>query len=87
LLVKAYSRRRKKRPTKDAAKSDVGSEIVPGLKEAIAWAGGEDVPARVTKVHLPASGVRGVRRRLGLSQSEFGGSSFSPDVEEPGAAP
>jgi putative transcriptional regulator len=49
----------------------VGQEIITSLKEAIAWAGGEDVPVRVTTVHIPATDVRAVRRKLGLSQSEF----------------
>ena len=49
----------------------VGQEIITSLKEAIAWAGGEDVPVRVTAVKVPTTDVRAVRRRLGLSQSEF----------------
>src|SRR5437588_12624483 len=54
-----------------AAERSVGREIITSLKEAIAWAGGEDVPVRVTTVQVPAVDVRAVRRRLGLSQSEF----------------
>lgn len=50
-------------------KSSFGPEIITSLKQAIAWAGGEDVPAKVTRVPLPD--VRELRRRLGLSQSEF----------------
>src|ERR1035438_5636840 len=49
----------------------VGQEIITSLKEAIAWAGGEDVPVRVTAVKVPTTDVRAVRRKLGLSQSEF----------------
>jgi putative transcriptional regulator len=49
----------------------VGQEIITSLKEAIAWTGGEDVPVRVTAVKVPATDVRAVRRKLGLSQSEF----------------
>jgi putative transcriptional regulator len=49
----------------------VGQEIITSLKEAIAWAGGEDVPVRVTAVRVPTTDVRAVRRKLGLSQSEF----------------
>lgn len=48
-----------------------GQEIITSLKEAIAWAGGEDVPVRVTAVRVPTTDVRAVRRKLGLSQSEF----------------
>jgi putative transcriptional regulator len=49
----------------------VGQEIITGLKEAIAWAGGEEVPVRLTSVQVPTTDVRAVRRKLGLSQSEF----------------
>ena len=49
----------------------VGQEIIASLKEAIAWAGGADVPVRVTTVQVPTTDVRAVRRKLGLSQSEF----------------
>lgn len=54
-----------------AAKSSVGQEIITSLKEAIAWAGGEDVPVRVTTVEVPKTDVRAVRRKLRLSQSQF----------------
>jgi putative transcriptional regulator len=53
------------------ANRSVGREVIASLKEAIAWAGGEDVPVRVTTVQVPTIDVRAVRRRLGLSQSEF----------------
>ena len=56
---------------RNAGKPSVGQEIITSLKEAIAWAGGEDVPVRVTTVPVPLIDVRAVRRRLGLSQSEF----------------
>jgi len=49
----------------------VGQEIITSMKKAIAWADGEDVPARVTVVRVPTTDVRAVRRKLGLSQSEF----------------
>ena len=35
---------------KAGAKHSVGQEIIASLKEAIAWAGGENVPVRVTKI-------------------------------------
>jgi len=54
-----------------ANKRSVGQEIITSLKEAIAWAGGEDIPVRVTTVQVPTIDVRAVRRRLGLSQVEF----------------
>jgi len=52
-------------------KTTVGQEVITSLKEAIAWAGGEDVPVKVTTVQVPLVDVRAVRQRLGLSQSEF----------------
>lgn len=56
---------------KTAGRRTVGQEIITSLKEAIAWADGENVPVRVTSVQVPTVDVRAVRRRLGLSQSEF----------------
>lgn len=58
-------------PKKTGHQGSVGQEIITSLKEAIAWAGGDDVPVRVTTVHVPTTDVRAVRRKLGLSQSEF----------------
>lgn len=54
-----------------AAKLSVGQEVITSLKEAIAWAQGETVPARVTKVEVPTTDVKAVRRKLRLSQSQF----------------
>lgn len=54
-----------------ARRSGIGHEIIASLKEAIAWADGENVPVRVTTVRIPTTDVRALRRRLGLSQSEF----------------
>jgi putative transcriptional regulator len=54
-----------------ARRRSVGEEVIISLKQAIAWAGGKNVPARVTTVRVPTTDVRTVRRRLGLSQSEF----------------
>jgi putative transcriptional regulator len=56
---------------KPGTKQRVGQEISASLKEAIAWAGGEDVPVRITKVEVPNTDVRAVRRKLRLSQSQF----------------
>lgn len=53
------------------AKLSVGQEVITSLKEAVAWAGGEDVPVRVTTVEVPETDVRAVRRKLRLSQSQF----------------
>jgi putative transcriptional regulator len=60
--------RHKKR---SAVTNRVGQEIITSLKEAIAWAGGADIPVRVTTVEVPKTDVRAVRRKLRLSQSQF----------------
>ena len=54
-----------------AKKPTAGQEIIASLNQAIAWARGEDVPVRVTHVHVPTINVRDVRKRLKLSQSQF----------------
>src|SRR6266545_2472016 len=56
---------------RSGAKSRVGQEIITSLKEAIAWAGGENLPVRVTTVEVLKTDLRAVRRRLRLSQSQF----------------
>jgi DNA-binding transcriptional regulator YiaG len=48
-----------------------GEEIAASLREAIAWARGEDAPVRVTRVEVPVIDVREVRRKLRLSQTQF----------------
>ena len=51
-----------------------GRRLIRSVKQAIAWAEGEDVPVRVTMVSVeraPAVNVRSVRQKLGLSQSQF----------------
>jgi putative transcriptional regulator len=53
-----------KRPT-------VGERIIEGLEQAVAWTRGENDRVRVTLVHVPGVDVRDVRRRMGLSQSQF----------------
>src|ERR1039458_2668206 len=60
-----------KRTTSKKNTRSVGEEIISSLKEAVAWAAGESVPVRLTKVQVPAVNVRAVRRRLGLTQSAF----------------
>jgi putative transcriptional regulator len=63
--------KKKSAPKRRSAKSTVGAEVIASLKEAIAWAGDEKIPARVTTVHVPTIDVQAVRRKLGLSQSQF----------------
>ncbi len=49
----------------------VGTSIIQGLKEAIAWTRGENHNVRVTLVQVPEVNVRKVRRKMGLSQAQF----------------
>ncbi len=49
----------------------VGEEIAASLREAIAWAKGDDVPVRVTRIEVPVVDVRVLRRKLRLSQAQF----------------
>ena len=51
-----------------------GRRLIRSVKQAIAWASGEDVPVRVTMVSVerrPVVDVRTLRQKLGLSQAEF----------------
>jgi len=58
-------------PKKKAKEPGLGQRMVKSLDEAIAWARGEDVPARVRTVRVPGVDIRAVRRKLNLSQTEF----------------
>ena len=49
----------------------VGERIIEGLEEALAWSKGEELPVRVTQVQVPDVDVSKVRRRMGLSQTQF----------------
>src|ERR1039458_10474678 len=54
--------------------SAAGRRLIKSVKQAVAWANGEDVPVRVTMVSVErasAVDVRSVRRKLGLSQTQF----------------
>ena len=57
--------------TKGKRKPTAGERIIRGLDQAIAWASGENVRARVTTVEAPTIDVRAVRRGLDLSQDAF----------------
>jgi putative transcriptional regulator len=57
--------------TKTAKRLSVGERIIEGLQEAVAWTKGENQRARVTLVHVPKVDVRAVRRKMGLSQTQF----------------
>jgi putative transcriptional regulator len=49
----------------------VGQRIIEALGEAIAWSRSQNDRVRVTVVTVPEIDVRQVRRRMGLSQTEF----------------
>jgi len=63
----------KERASRSVAKKTptVGQRIIQGLEEALAWSKGEELPVRVTQVQVPDVDVSGVRRRMGLSQTQF----------------
>lgn len=46
-------------------------ELVEGLNEAIAFAGGKDTGARVHTIAVPVIDVAQIRAKTGLSQSQF----------------
>ena len=64
---------KKRTPSKKSTSGtrSIGQEVITSLAEAIAWAGGKDIPVRVTTVAVPKTNVRAVRRKLRLSQSQF----------------
>jgi putative transcriptional regulator len=58
-------------PSHRAAKSTFRGELVKSMEQALAYAKGESVTARVTTVMVPAVDVKATRQRLGLSQAQF----------------
>ncbi|HXU01549.1 MAG TPA: helix-turn-helix domain-containing protein [Polyangia bacterium] len=46
-------------------------EIAAGLREALAYARGSRIKARVHRVYRPNIDVERMRRRLGMSQTDF----------------
>jgi len=66
------SNQARKRPAQKH--TTAGRRLIRSVEQAIAWAGGDSVPVRVTLVEVhrrPATDVRALRRKLGLSQSQF----------------
>ncbi len=63
--------RRRQTATPTRRKPTAGSRIIASLNEAVDWAEGKIVQARVTTVNVPDVDVRALRRKLGLSQSQF----------------
>jgi putative transcriptional regulator len=53
-------------------KRSVGQEIIQGLEQAIAYARGEKVPVRVTRIEVPDDvDVKAIRKKFGLTQPQF----------------
>lgn len=52
-------------------RSTAGRRIIEGLEQAVAWTRGNHDRVRVTLVQVPEIDVRKVRRKMGLSQSQF----------------
>jgi putative transcriptional regulator len=52
-------------------RSTIGGRIIKGLEQAVAWTRGNNDRVRVTLVQVPEIDVRKVRRKMGLSQSQF----------------
>jgi putative transcriptional regulator len=50
---------------------DAAESILTGAREAIAWARGEKVKARVSTIQIPEVDVKTVRKKLKLSQAAF----------------
>ncbi|SPF43827.1 Transcriptional regulator, XRE family [Candidatus Sulfopaludibacter sp. SbA4] len=48
-----------------------GQSIITGVKQAIAWAAGKDIPVKKTIIMVPHVDVREVRTRMHLSQNQF----------------
>ena len=49
----------------------VGTRILEGLEQAVAYTRGENQNVRITKVHVPQVDVREIRIKMGLSQTQF----------------
>ena len=66
---------KRKRATKKASRRvkrpAVGARIIEGLEQANAWTRGQNERVRVTLVDVPEIDIRGVRRKMGLSQAQF----------------
>ncbi|MBZ5608039.1 MAG: type II toxin-antitoxin system MqsA family antitoxin [Acidobacteriia bacterium] len=60
-----------KKAARGAKPATVGSRIIEGLEQAVAWTKGQNTRVRVTVVHVPEIDVRKVRRKMGLSQAQF----------------
>ena len=52
--------------------SELGEQLIEGMKNALAYAQGESVPgARTTVIDVPSVDIRTLRQRLNLTQKGF----------------
>ncbi len=70
-VVKPGLGRASAKPFYKRGQSTVGTRVIEGLEQAIAWSRGEDAPVQVRLVRIPDVDVRKVRRQMGLSQTQF----------------
>ena len=55
----------------NARKKTLGDELIQSMQEALAYARGDKVAARVKKVEKPRVQVKRIRRKVGLTQATF----------------
>jgi len=65
------SKRATKKAARRAKRPTAGARIIEGLEQAIAWTRGQNERVRVTLLDVPEIDIRGVRRKMGLSQAKF----------------
>jgi putative transcriptional regulator len=62
----------RKRPSKQRGEhGEIGASIIRGMREAIAFAKGEDVHAKVHRINVPVVDPRQIRQSMNLSQADF----------------
>ena len=71
IVVATKSKRAAKKASRLVNRPAVGAGIIEGLEQAIAWTRGQNERVRVTLVDVPETDIRGVRRKMGLSQAQF----------------
>lgn len=69
--MSADKRTKRAVPRRRAAKSTLGGDLLTSMEQALAYAKGDRVAARVTTVMVPSVDVKAIRGRLGLSQAKF----------------
>jgi len=71
MVKKKASKPKAKKAARERKSQTVGESIIEGLQQAIAWTSGQNENVHVTLVHVPQVDVRAVRRKMGLSQTQF----------------